>query len=65
MPSNSEESSDNLDDEVQLTTPEVKSTSPDAKKSTLDIMSGGWGIGWRFQGGHMTNRKVSGKTVCK
>jgi len=48
MPSNSEESSDNLDDEVQPTTPEVKSTSPDAKKSTLDIMSGSWGIGWRF-----------------
>jgi len=34
-------------------------------ESNLDVISGSWGLGWRLQGGQITNTPVDGAAICK
>lgn len=31
----------------------------------LDLMSGGWGVGWRIRAGQITDRAINGAAICQ
>ena len=45
-------------DDVVVPVPEPE------EETMLEIMSGNWGIGWRFQGGDITITPIDGAAIC-